>query len=384
MMMDQQNISMQDPSSPFPLNTTSCPPLTEWMSPHVACYYPYVNGTSSAETSCGHARMTDLQQDTQAPCQLHLPVTGECQQSLVNLADPYVNISENVYISGHAHQDFLSASQSDMLPAYNDACRQDAWGQHVWREGDETCHNGTTPGDLTPAGHPTTSAGGLSCDRPSYGQVVLMPCGLDDGARLSYAGVAMLGPPSSLPADVQQNATDVVAQDLQTDQTFSYLPARQAFSQMPEEHPRESSDEELAGFSAAMVLNGDISGSTRREEESRKLEEAAGGEEADGGPIVIVCARKGSLTGKNKVEISYETLSSHFDQSMQEASKKLGIGKSTLKVVCRRLGLEKWPYKHVGRRRRRSTMVHPPPVDFDLSDIELDEPGDQPPSRDEL
>ena len=31
-----------------------------------------------------------------------------------------------------------------------------------------------------------------------------------------------------------------------------------------------------------------------------------------------------------------------------------GIGKSTMKIVCRRLGIEKWPYVHTGSRRRRA------------------------------
>ena len=347
MMLDQK----QDPSSPFPLNNSSCPPLTEWMSPHVGYSYHYVNETSSsAETSCGHPVMISNVLD------LSVPPTCECHQSsIVNLTDPHANVSESMYLLGHVRQDFLSASQSDMLPAYNDcfqptqtgtsmnlhpgcqqaACRQDAWGQHVWSEGDDTSHGGTTPGGLMNAGYLATSAGGFSCDRPSYGQVVLMPCGLDNGARLSYAGVAMLGPQSSLSADVQQKAEDVPVQDLQTDlqkdQTFSYLPAGQVCSRIPEqvEFSQGSSDEDLAGLSAAMNLSGDIPGSTtwaRRQEEPRELEEAAGG------PIVIVCARKGSLTGKNKVEISYETLTCYFDQSMQEASKKLV--KSLIPYLC--------------------------------------------------
>eukprot|EP00960_Hanusia_phi_P067626 766667-Hanusia_phi.AAC.4 len=31
-----------------------------------------------------------------------------------------------------------------------------------------------------------------------------------------------------------------------------------------------------------------------------------------------------------------------------------------MKLVCRRLGIEKWPYKHTGRRQRKSQMTLDP------------------------
>ncbi|EKX51966.1 hypothetical protein GUITHDRAFT_102578 [Guillardia theta CCMP2712] len=107
------------------------------------------------------------------------------------------------------------------------------------------------------------------------------------------------------------------------------------------------------------------------------------GEEKDGSEgVVIVLARKGrsEAAARKRVEVTYEMLASHFNKSLVETSRKIvslllmcsslvltggrrclqGIGKSTMKIVCRRLGIHKWPYKHTGKRRRRSQMTEEP------------------------
>ncbi|EKX36407.1 hypothetical protein GUITHDRAFT_117407 [Guillardia theta CCMP2712] len=44
-------------------------------------------------------------------------------------------------------------------------------------------------------------------------------------------------------------------------------------------------------------------------------------------------------------------LRSHFHETLETAAAKIGIGKSTMKVVCRKLGLKKWPYTNKGKKR---------------------------------
>mmetsp|Transcript_12380 Transcript_12380/g.28519 ORF Transcript_12380/g.28519 Transcript_12380/m.28519 type:complete len:347 (-) Transcript_12380:60-1100(-) len=58
--------------------------------------------------------------------------------------------------------------------------------------------------------------------------------------------------------------------------------------------------------------------------------------------------------GNGPVIISYELLSKHFHESLDAATAKIGISKTTMKAACRRLGIVKWPYAHKGPRRRRS------------------------------
>eukprot|EP00960_Hanusia_phi_P043646 756174-Hanusia_phi.AAC.1 len=53
--------------------------------------------------------------------------------------------------------------------------------------------------------------------------------------------------------------------------------------------------------------------------------------------------------GKPKVlSITRELLSRHFHKTIEEAASEIGLGKSTLKQVCRKLGIEKWPYTNKG------------------------------------
>jgi len=59
-------------------------------------------------------------------------------------------------------------------------------------------------------------------------------------------------------------------------------------------------------------------------------------------------------SGNGPVIISYELLSKHFHESLDAATAKIGISKTTMKAACRRLGIVKWPYAHKGPRRRRS------------------------------
>eukprot|EP00960_Hanusia_phi_P025559 745722-Hanusia_phi.AAC.3 len=69
---------------------------------------------------------------------------------------------------------------------------------------------------------------------------------------------------------------------------------------------------------------------------------------------VKVQVRNSRTTARSEpIEITYEQLATHFHRSLESAASSIGIGKSTMKVVCRRLGIKKWPYTHKGQRRRR-------------------------------
>ncbi|EKX54730.1 hypothetical protein GUITHDRAFT_149839 [Guillardia theta CCMP2712] len=61
--------------------------------------------------------------------------------------------------------------------------------------------------------------------------------------------------------------------------------------------------------------------------------------------VVRVQSRQSFFQSDKPVEITLERLAEHFHESLEVAAAKIGIGKSTMKLVCRQLGVEKWPYK---------------------------------------
>ncbi|EKX54717.1 hypothetical protein GUITHDRAFT_99374 [Guillardia theta CCMP2712] len=67
--------------------------------------------------------------------------------------------------------------------------------------------------------------------------------------------------------------------------------------------------------------------------------------------IVRVQSRQSFFQSDKPVEITLERLAEHFHESLEVAAAKIGIGKSTMKLVCRQLGVQKWPYKHNGGRK---------------------------------
>ncbi|EKX51231.1 hypothetical protein GUITHDRAFT_151017 [Guillardia theta CCMP2712] len=62
-------------------------------------------------------------------------------------------------------------------------------------------------------------------------------------------------------------------------------------------------------------------------------------------PVVRVQSRQSFFQSDKPVEITLELLADHFHESLEVAAAKIGIGKSTMKLVCRQLGVDKWPYK---------------------------------------
>ncbi|EKX40308.1 hypothetical protein GUITHDRAFT_113549 [Guillardia theta CCMP2712] len=67
--------------------------------------------------------------------------------------------------------------------------------------------------------------------------------------------------------------------------------------------------------------------------------------------VVVIQSRQLPMQNSCAVEITWEKLEQHFHESLPVAASKLGIGKSTMKLVCRKLGLVKWPYKNKGGRQ---------------------------------
>ncbi|EKX36411.1 hypothetical protein GUITHDRAFT_117411 [Guillardia theta CCMP2712] len=88
-------------------------------------------------------------------------------------------------------------------------------------------------------------------------------------------------------------------------------------------------------------------------EAGHHLEENAEMEETENVVKVYPKRRKNSVQESPSVEISHEMLADHFHEPLEIAAAKIGIGKSTMKIVCRKLGVEKWPYTNKGMPRRR-------------------------------
>mmetsp|Transcript_21811 Transcript_21811/g.72117 ORF Transcript_21811/g.72117 Transcript_21811/m.72117 type:complete len:234 (-) Transcript_21811:77-778(-) len=83
-------------------------------------------------------------------------------------------------------------------------------------------------------------------------------------------------------------------------------------------------------------------------------------------PVALVCPRrKKSMPKKSKntkdheepVALTYALLESFFRYPLAVVSKKLSICPTAIKKACRKLGIEKWPFKspNPGPKKRRST-----------------------------
>uniref|UniRef100_A0A7S0EMP8 RWP-RK domain-containing protein n=1 Tax=Hanusia phi TaxID=3032 RepID=A0A7S0EMP8_9CRYP len=86
-----------------------------------------------------------------------------------------------------------------------------------------------------------------------------------------------------------------------------------------------------------------------------QLAEAAPTKSVEAGPckMVKVNSRQFVNEPSREIEITTDLLSQHYHESLEAAAASIGIGKSTMKVVCRRLGVEKWPYVRSGSRKKR-------------------------------
>ena len=66
-------------------------------------------------------------------------------------------------------------------------------------------------------------------------------------------------------------------------------------------------------------------------------------------------------TGQDPVSISRTAVEALFDKRLSEAAERLGISNSTLKSVCRQLGILQWPYKRQ-KKSPKSPPNHPPGI----------------------
>ena len=58
-----------------------------------------------------------------------------------------------------------------------------------------------------------------------------------------------------------------------------------------------------------------------------------------------------------EVDLTAEAVTALFGMRMADAARSLGVSPTTLKIVCRRLGIERWPYSRTGRLRVRTGIV---------------------------
>lgn len=58
-----------------------------------------------------------------------------------------------------------------------------------------------------------------------------------------------------------------------------------------------------------------------------------------------------------EVDVTAEALTGLFGMRVADAARSLGVSPTTLKTVCRRLGIERWPYARTGRVRVRTGIV---------------------------
>ena len=57
---------------------------------------------------------------------------------------------------------------------------------------------------------------------------------------------------------------------------------------------------------------------------------------------------------RGEVELTADALTAFFGMREAEAARSFGVGLTKFKVVCRRLGIERWPYSRRGRLRGRT------------------------------
>jgi len=112
---------------------------------------------------------------------------------------------------------------------------------------------------------------------------------------------------------------------------------------LPADHDYDSFSSSEADLSATGSPAGD---------ESFDVDSIFGGNDVEERSVQVY-ARKGKSMSRSPVVITFERLAEHFHESLETAAAKIGIGKSTMKHVCRRLGIDKWPYTHKGHRKNR-------------------------------
>jgi len=73
--------------------------------------------------------------------------------------------------------------------------------------------------------------------------------------------------------------------------------------------------------------------------------------------------------GRPPAKVHVETLKTMFDRPQPEAAKELGISLTTLKQVCRRLGLHRWPYRRPCKLSRSRVTAQSLEVSSNLATV---------------
>lgn len=71
--------------------------------------------------------------------------------------------------------------------------------------------------------------------------------------------------------------------------------------------------------------------------------------------------------GRYTSDITYEELTKYFHLPTDKACKKLGVGLTILKRLCRRFGLARWPYKRPRKSDKKNTTAISADRDDDFS-----------------
>ncbi|KAK9804895.1 hypothetical protein WJX72_010619 [[Myrmecia] bisecta] len=64
------------------------------------------------------------------------------------------------------------------------------------------------------------------------------------------------------------------------------------------------------------------------------------------------CERRRKGQDRAGIDLSRQNLEAHFRFTRKEAALRLGISETTLKNACRRLGIDRWPYREIARRAK--------------------------------
>eukprot|EP00286_Rhodomonas_abbreviata_P000733 CAMPEP_0181288650 /NCGR_PEP_ID=MMETSP1101-20121128/449_1 /TAXON_ID=46948 /ORGANISM="Rhodomonas abbreviata, Strain Caron Lab Isolate" /LENGTH=224 /DNA_ID=CAMNT_0023392793 /DNA_START=5 /DNA_END=675 /DNA_ORIENTATION=- len=97
------------------------------------------------------------------------------------------------------------------------------------------------------------------------------------------------------------------------------------------------------------------------------------------GKVVVYPREKGKHKTSTALMLTTEMLAPYFDRPLPDVAKKLGVCCTTMKKVCRRLGIDRWPNTSRPRREQKrlkagdSTPLNHPPESRSSSDSDVAE-----------
>ena len=61
--------------------------------------------------------------------------------------------------------------------------------------------------------------------------------------------------------------------------------------------------------------------------------------------------------GRSPLGVTLDQLRVHFDKHLKDAARDLGVGSTTLKRICRRFGINRWPRRSLKSNQQRLAMI---------------------------